>query len=118
MMMSEFIDRTGYTPSMEEYGYIEESYYDFPGNKDEFCKAWLKDKRDGHWEREMMLRKKLVDQDKANAAKIAEMEENLNFYRPYFDRSREYAKQLEDANSKLERLQRVFKRVFDNEQTA
>ena len=39
MMKHEFIERTKYTPSDEEYHYIEESYYeaDTP-YKDEFCK--------------------------------------------------------------------------------
>lgn len=61
MMMSEFIDRTGYEPTYEEYSLIEESYYNFGGNKDEFCKQWLKDKRNGYWEKEMALLKKIAD---------------------------------------------------------
>ena len=117
MMRSEFIERTGYEPDFEEYGFIEESYYEFNGNKDEFCKAWLKDKKDGHWEKELMLRRKMEEMEKANRAKIQEMEENLSFYRPYFDRSRQFAKQLEEANEKLQRLERVFKRVFEIENT-
>lgn len=40
MMMSEFIDRTGFTPTYEEYLKIEEAYYSFEGNKDAFCKAF------------------------------------------------------------------------------
>jgi hypothetical protein len=113
MMMSEFIERTGVEPSYEEYHYIEESYYEFDGNKDEFCKAWLKDKRDGHWDKELKLRMALTERETEYAKKVAEMEETLNFYRPYFDRSRQFAKQLEEANEKLERLERVFRRVFD-----
>lgn len=61
MMMCEFTERTGYEPSYEEYALIEESYYNFDGNKDEFCKQWLKDKRNGHWEKEMALLKKIAD---------------------------------------------------------
>lgn len=41
MMMSEFIDRTGFTPTYEEYQKIEEAYYNFDGNKDAFCKAFV-----------------------------------------------------------------------------
>lgn len=41
MMMSEFIDRTGFTPTYEEYLKIEEAYYNFDGNKDAFCKAFV-----------------------------------------------------------------------------
>jgi hypothetical protein len=118
MMMSEFIERTGVDPTYEEYRYIEESYYEFDGNKDEFCKAWLKDKRDGHWEKELKLRMALAEKEAEHAQKISEMEETLNFYRPYFDRSRQFAKQLEEATAKLERLERVFRRVFDQEEKA
>ena len=41
MMISEFIDRTGFTPTYEEYQEIEEAYYNFDGNKDAFCKAFV-----------------------------------------------------------------------------
>lgn len=42
MMISEFIERTGVTPTAEEYAVIEEQYYVFPGDKDAFCRAWCK----------------------------------------------------------------------------
>ncbi len=41
MMMSEFIERTGFEPSAEEYEKIEEQYYNFDGDKDAFCANWL-----------------------------------------------------------------------------
>lgn len=40
MMMSEFIDRTGFEPTTSEYERIEKAYYDFDGDKDAFCKAF------------------------------------------------------------------------------
>ena len=43
MLMSEFIDRTGFAPTYEEYRKIEESYYSFDGDKDAFCKAFVDD---------------------------------------------------------------------------
>ena len=43
MMMSEFIERTGFEPTANEYAKIEEAYYDFDGDKDAFCKAFVKD---------------------------------------------------------------------------
>lgn len=43
MMMSEFIDRTGFEPTASEYAKIEEAYYDFDGDKDAFCNAFVKD---------------------------------------------------------------------------
>lgn len=42
MMISEFIDRTGFEPTAKEYAKIEDAYYDFNGDKDTFCKAFVK----------------------------------------------------------------------------
>ena len=40
MLVSEFIDRTGYRPTAEEYAEIENEYNNFKGDKDAFCRAW------------------------------------------------------------------------------
>ena len=40
MMMNEFIERTGFEPTAEEYAEIEEAYYKFDGDKDAFCINW------------------------------------------------------------------------------
>ena len=40
MMMNEFIERTGFEPTAEEYAEIEEQYYSFDGDKDAFCEHW------------------------------------------------------------------------------
>lgn len=42
MLVSEFIDRTGYQPTAEEYAEIEKAYYVFAGDKDAFCRAWCR----------------------------------------------------------------------------
>ena len=42
MMMSEFIERTGFQPLSFEYEKIEAAYYDFDGDKDAFCRAFVK----------------------------------------------------------------------------
>ena len=42
MMMSEFIERTGFQPMAQEYAKIEEAYYNFDGGKDAFCQAFVK----------------------------------------------------------------------------
>ena len=42
MLISEFIDRTGYIPAADEYAEIEKAYYVFKGDKDAFCRAWSK----------------------------------------------------------------------------
>lgn len=103
MMKQEFIERTKYNPSDEEYHYIEESYYeaDTP-YKDEFCKQWLKDKKSGKWDMEYKFRK-LLDQQKAEyEAKLKEQEENLEFYRVEFKKG--YA-----ARMKLKEIQNILK---------
>lgn len=41
MMMQEFTERTGVTPTFLEYKGIEDEYYAFDGDKDTFCKAWV-----------------------------------------------------------------------------
>ncbi len=41
MMLSEFVERTGFEPTSEEYAEIEEAYYHFDGNKDAFCKDFM-----------------------------------------------------------------------------
>ena len=41
MMMSEFIERTGFEPTADEYAKIEEAYYNFDGDKNAFCKAFI-----------------------------------------------------------------------------
>lgn len=46
MMIEEFEARTGIYPSIETYQVIEDHYYQFEGNKDDFCKAF-KENRDG-----------------------------------------------------------------------
>lgn len=115
MMMSEFIERTGYQPSHEEYSHIEESYYHFDGDKDAFCKQWKKDFKDGHWARELSFRKNVEQMQAEYLAKIEEQEENLEFYRAQFDESIKVRKELEEAREKLARLERAFKRVFEAE---
>lgn len=42
MLLSEFIDRTGYQPDAAEYAAVEKEYYHFKGDKDQFCRAWCK----------------------------------------------------------------------------
>jgi prephenate dehydrogenase len=48
-----------------------------------------------------------------NVTVIDEKEENLKFYRPYPQKFWDTDKQLKAANEKLERLERVFKRVYE-----
>ena len=62
-MMQEFIDRTGFEPTNYEYKAIEEQYYGFDGDKDAFCKAWMKNE--------------MAAAVKARAARIEELKKEL-----------------------------------------
>ena len=64
MMISEFIERTGFDPTAEEYSRIEEEYYEFDGDKDVFCQRWKKDGGARRLTRE-------------RAARIADLEDRL-----------------------------------------
>lgn len=41
MLLSEFVEMTGFEPMADDYERIEQEYYNFNGNKSEFCRNWL-----------------------------------------------------------------------------
>lgn len=75
MLRSEFTERTKYEPDYDEYQIIEDAYYEFDGNKDEFCKWWLKAKKDGYWKREYEIRKENRKQDEEIIRELDELKE-------------------------------------------
>ena len=85
MLLSEFVERTKYEPSAEEYSYIEDSYYEFVGDKDEFCKDWLKRKKNHAWRTELSLRTRLNALEKDYKQQLSEKEEELSWYRTQYD---------------------------------
>lgn len=103
MMKHEFIERTGYTPTDEEYHYIEESYYEAETcSKDEFCKQWLKDNASGKWSMELRFRKMLDEQKAEYEAKLREKEDDLNWYREAY-------KALWERAEKLSAIEKILK---------
>lgn len=104
MMVREFIERTHVAPSYEEYRFIEESYYEFDGNKDEFCKWWLKSKESGEWAKELKFRQTIKEMERKHREEIKELHETIEFYRPYFDEVRKLQKNLETAKMRLEAI--------------
>ena len=102
MMMHEFIERTGYTPSFEEYKLIEESYYEFDGYKDDFCKWWKKANKSGEWKKELRLRQKLSDVEHDYREQLREKEEMLEWYRAEFQKGYE-------ARNKLKAIENLLK---------
>ena len=85
MMMSEFIDRTGFEPTAKEYAKIEEAYYDFDGDKDAFCKAFVK----GGGARKLC---------KARAAEIDRLNSLL------LESERQYKKDMADREKRIDEL--------------
>lgn len=83
MMMSEFIDRTKFEPTAEEYQQIEEQYYQFDGNKDQFCRSWVRHGGIQRLSRERVrkieaLQKQLNEMQKKHAEEVQFYEEQLN----------------------------------------
>ena len=66
MMRSEFIERTGFEPTADEYREIEEEYYGFDGDKDAYCKQW---KKNGGIERLMRRRATRIEELERELAK-------------------------------------------------
>lgn len=72
MMKSEFIERTGFEPTAEEYEVIEEEYMGCDIDKDQFCKEW---KKNGGIQRLSRQRARRIEELEE---KIAGMEREYN----------------------------------------
>lgn len=95
MMMTEFVERTGFLPTAGEYEKIEEDYYNFNGNKDDFCKKFVADGgerkiyqaradeiarlRSQMVEIEKEHKKEIADRDRQIAALTAELDKELEW---------------------------------------
>ena len=91
MMISEFIERTGFEPTASEYAKIEKAYYDFNGNKDEFCKAFVKNGGE----------KKIY---KARAEEIAQLKSQLvEMEKQHKSEMEARKKQIAELNADLDR---------------
>ena len=85
MMISEFIDRTGFEPTAKEFEKIEEAYYGFDGDKDAFCTAFVKG--DGG--------KRIC---KARALEIEQLKSTL------MEIEKQYKKEIEDREIRISKL--------------
>ena len=95
MMLSEFVERTGFEPMPAEYAKIEEAYCGFNGDKDAFCKAFVA----GDGEKKIYqaraaeierLNGKILDLDKTFQQSSAEYERRLAFFQAELDRELEW----------------------------
>ena len=95
MMLSEFVERTGFEPMPAEYAKIEEAYCGFNGDKDAFCKAFVA----GDGEKKIYqarateidrLNGKILEMDKAAKKDGAEYERRLADLQAQLDRELEW----------------------------
>lgn len=84
MLMKEFTQRTDFEPTEEEYHEIEEAYYSFNGNKDEFCEKFVEGGRV-----QLLIRQR--------ATRIKELELQLHNHQV-------------EANARIAQLQKVIER--------
>ena len=115
MMMSEFIDRTGFEPTAKEYAKIEDAYYNFDGDKDAFCKAFVKDGgarklckaraaeidrlRGQMLETEMQYKKDVADRDRLRGQML---ETEMQYKKDVADRDRRIEELTADLDRELE----------------
>lgn len=95
MMISEFIERTGFEPTASEYAKIEKAYYDFNGNKDEFCKAFVKNGGEkkiykARAEEIAQLKSQLVEMEKQHKTEMEAREKQINDLTAELDRELEW----------------------------
>ena len=95
MMLSEFVERTGFEPMPAEYAKIEEVYCGFNGDKDAFCKAFVA----GDGEKKIYqaraaeidrLNGKILDMDKTFQQSNTEYERRLAALQAELDRELEW----------------------------
>lgn len=95
MMLSEFVERTGFEPMAAEYAKIEEAYCGFDGDKDAFCAAFVH----GDGEKKIYqaraaeidrLNSKILELDKMIQQSSAEYERRLAFLQSELDRELEW----------------------------
>lgn len=95
MMMSEFIERTGFEPTAEEYAKIEHAYYDFDGEKNDFCKAFVAERGESRLYRERAkeierLKSELMETMKQMNAEIAARDRRIEELQDGLDRELEW----------------------------
>lgn len=95
MMISEFIERTGFEPTASEYAKIEKAYYDFNGNKDEFCKAFVKNGGEkkiykARAEEIAQLKSQLIEMEKQHKSEMEAREKQIAELNADLDRELEW----------------------------
>ena len=95
MMLSEFVERTGFLPMADEYKRIEDAYCSFDGDKDAFCKSFVEN---GGIEKIYQARAAEIEQlrnqieimEKASKAAADQYEKDLAFIKAELDKELEW----------------------------
>lgn len=135
MMMSEFIERTGFEPTAAEYEEIEREYMGCGDDKDKFCREWKKNggvqrlsrmraRRIEELEAELIEKDKLFDSRvkgddiryhelyERDMEKMRQMEKDYEYLKQAFDKvNAEMYAQRDRANDAERRLD-VIKEAF------
>ncbi len=113
MMMSEFIERTGFAPTYEEFQRIEESYYNFDGDKDAFCKAFISNGGEKQIYRDRadrieQLKSQLVEADKMFHETVAKYEQKIERLEKQLDAELEWKPSSGGTNMEQARYEKLL----------
>lgn len=95
MMLSEFIERTGFEPTADEYHRIEDAYHTFDGDKDDFCRAFVS----GNGERKICkaraeeiahLRNQMLEGEKQHKQTVTDLEHRITDLKNALDKELEW----------------------------
>lgn len=124
MMASEFIERTGFEPTADEYTKIEEAYYNFDGDKDAFCKAFVANGGEqkiykSRAEEITRLRSQILKVEKQYKKEVADRDRRINQLTAELDRELEWKPAANTGTnmeqSRYEKLARVGHVMTDEE---
>ena len=95
MMMSEFVERTGFQPTADEYDQIDSSYYAFDGDKDAFCKAFVEQGGEmkiykARANEIARLRSQMLEIEKEHKKEVADRDRRINELTAELDRELEW----------------------------
>lgn len=106
MMMSEFVERTGFQPTADEYEQIESAYYNFDGDKDAFCKAFVEQGGElkiykARANEIARLRSQMLEIEKEHKKEVADRDRRINELTAELDRELEW-KPSDGAGTNME----------------
>lgn len=62
MLLSEFLGKTGFEPTTDEYEKIESAYYNYKGDKNQFCKDFVKKGGIAHFAKKRLMLITILEQ--------------------------------------------------------